>query len=118
MYLNTPAVLWLGGTGGRALYRNTMRNRPTIRQPVSCNTVRVRAGRECVLGVLGARGRSGAGARRQQAAGAGGSDPRWRAGQTAAGARLGGRALGAGRTGRWAQARGACVAGGRQRARQ
>ena len=45
MYRNTPTVLWLGGTGGRALYRNSMHNRPTIWQPISCNTVRVRVGR-------------------------------------------------------------------------
>ena len=97
MYLNTPAVLWLGGIGGRALYINTMRNKPTIRQPVSCNTVRVRAGRW-------ARVRAGRTLQEQrwgsQAAGTGGSDARGRAGQTAAGARLGGRALGVGRTGR------------------
>ena len=72
MYRNTPAVLWLGGRGGRALYRNTMRNRPTIRQPVGCNTFRVRAGRWARVRARRAgrerqAGASGAGARRQQA---------------------------------------------------
>ena len=107
----------------QGLYCNTV-TVPTIQQGHGCWACRWALGeRACWacrararLGVLGA-GAAGAGARR-----ASGSAERWpargrasgrrgRAGQAAAGARLGGRALGAGRTGRWAQARGACVAG-------
>ena len=70
------------------------------------------------LGVLGA-GAAGAGAAGAQGergaerwwASGRASGRRGRARQAAAGARLGGRALGAGQTGLWAQVRGACAAG-------
>ena len=61
--------------------------------------------------------RAGADRRQQRASAAGAQQgerlalARGRAGQAAAGARLGGRALGAGRTGPWAQEPGACAVG-------